>query len=227
MNPDQVKSKAKEMFAVHNFELVDDYVDGDEGYLALSFLKKDFRVEFSLNNSECNLTLDKPFYGFDETYTVSTWVEIEEKINKFINKVDQALADDNLLPIITTKDADLFLKTGSYDGMASGVIEHQGTLYYIEAATNVYYKDRSAEDRQNRIWRTFYVYELSQTELEKVIMSTLDWMRRINLTALCKDWQSLSTSTGEESEHRLHFDGKYRYSHNPINKPIKKLQINY
>lgn len=59
-------------------------------------------------------------------------------------------------------------------------------------------------------------------------MSSLDWLRHINLSSLCKGWESLLISTSEdESEHKKHFGGKYRFSFEPSGSPVMKLTLFY
>lgn len=218
----------KSLFLSNDFELCDESIDQEYG--SLSFIKKDFKVEASLDLSDSSLflSLDRPFYGFNRSTTVKNMEEVTALAEDFIAKINTLITEDSALPKITKNDCELFLKTGSYDGMSSGVIEYQGSLYYIQSITNPYLKDKSKEDSKNRVWRHFYVFEMTKEELEKVVMSSLDWLRHINLSSLCKDWKSLNQSTSEdEAEHKKFFDGKYNHSFEAKNKPVMKLTLFY
>ena len=60
-------------------------------------------------------------------------------------------------------------------------------------------------------------------------MNSLDWMRHINLTSLCKNWEgmyNIDTGSNEEDK-RKYFDGKYRYYHELERPPVMKLTIYY
>lgn len=227
MKPNQIINPLKQLFLTHDFELCEE--NHNDEYLNLSFIKKDFRIEmnFDVSDNTFDLTLDRPCCGFNDSQVVNGLDEVSTMSETFIKKIDDLIMEDNLLPKITKDDCDLFLKTGSYDGLSSGVIEYQGSLYYIQSITNTYYKHKSREDSKNRVWRHFYVHEMTKQELEKVVMSSLDWLRHINLTSLCKDWKSLSLTTGEEGDNNKHFNGKYRASITPEGKPVMKLTLFY
>jgi hypothetical protein len=227
MDIKDILEKIKDLFTIHDFETLEEYKD--EGYVSFTFMKKDFRVEVSFDSEDNDfyLQLDRPFFEFTNSDPIQDLNELENRAKGFISKIEALILEDDKLKNLTTKDCELFLKTGSYDGMASGVIEYEGQLYYIETITNAYLTDKSKEDRQNRVWRRFYVFELNKTELEKIVMNSLDWMRHINLTSLCKNWQDLRLTTADESEKDQFFRGKYRYSHEPKNKPVMRLTIHY
>lgn len=227
MKPLDLKIPLTDLFTSNGFEVCEETID--EENLSIFFIKKDFRIEayFDVSDLSFDLSLDRPFFGFNESHSVSSVGEACSFSKEFIAKIDQLIAEDSLIPKITKEDCELFLKTGSYDGMGSGVIEYKGSLYYITSITNLYFKHRSSEDSKNRVWRHFYAFELTKEELEKVVMSSLDWVRHINLTSLCKDWKAMSLSTGNEAEHKKHFNGKYRYSFEPKNKPVFKLTLFY
>lgn len=227
MNPHQLLIPVKELFETHGFEVCEETVDDEN--LSIFFIKKDFRIEayFDADDQSFDLSLDRPSFWFNDSISVSNLSEVIAMGKDFISKIDALIIEDDLLPRLTKEDCELFLKTGSYDGMGSGVIEYQGSLYYITSITNIYFKHRSSEDSKNRVWRHFYVYEMSKEELEKVVMNSLDWIRHINLSSLCKDWKSMSLQTGDEAEHKKCFNGKYRYSFEPKHKPVMKLTLFY
>ena len=228
MKPSTFASPLKELFAHHQFELCDEQCD--EEYLSLSFIKLDFRVEVTYDGSdgELYLRLDRPFYGFKESAELNDSFDAMELSAQFITKINSLITEDKNLPVLKKEDCELFLNTGNYDGMSSGVIEYQGSLYCINSITSPYHKDRSAADRTNRVWRHFYVSPLTKEELEKIVMCSLDWMRNINLTPLCKDWKkNYSVDTGDETTKEAHFKGKYRNSVKPEGKPVMKLTLHY
>lgn len=227
MKPEQIINQLKPLFLTHNFELCEE--DYDEEYLNLSFIKEDFQIEigFNVDDSCLDLTLDRPSLGFIDSQVVQSAEEINTESEKFIQKINDLIEKDRLLVHITKNECELFLKTGSYNGISSGVIEYQGSLYYIDSITNTYIARKSTKDRKNRVWRHFYVYEMTKQELEKVVMSSLDWMRHINLSSLCKDWNSLRLNTGEEKDHNKYFKGKDQQSLIPDSKPSMKLTLFY
>lgn len=228
MKPIEIINIVKDTFLSHQFELCEEYIDDES--LSISFIKKDCRIDvsFSEDDQSFNLSLDRPFYDLRDSKTIQQMRDVTDTIESFVSKINSLIKDDESLPRITKDDCELFLKTSSYDGMSSGVIEYQGSLFYIQSITNPYLKDKSKEDSNNRVWRHFYVHPMTKEELEKVVMTSLDWMRHINLTSLCKDWNSLRLDTSaNDSEHKKHFDGKYRFAMNPSLKPTMKLTLFY
>lgn len=227
MEATQVINPVKQLFLSNNFELLEESCE--EKHLYLSFIKKDFKVEIGFDETDqtFEISLDRPFYGFNDSQVVQNLEEISLVTKDFIKKIEKMIFSDDLLPKLTKEDCELFLKTGSYDGMSSGVIEYQDSLYYIDSITSPYLKEKSREDSKNRVWRHYYVHEMTKKELETVMMSSLSWLRHINLTSLCKDWKSLSLETGDEAEHKKHFDSKYRGHIIPTIKPTMKLTLFY
>jgi hypothetical protein len=223
MKSPNISETINQLFSQHNFELCEEASDAES--LSWGWIKQDFKVEvsFDLTDQTLFLHLDRPFYGWTEDHVALTLGELAGLVSAFLEKVNTLLIKDSQLPQLTKEDCELFLKTGSYDGLSSGVIEYQGSLYYIESITNPYQKDRSQADQARRVWRHFYVFPLTKEELEKVVMSSLDWMRRINLSSLCKDWESLRIETGPEAEHRKYFDGPYNAHITPTLAPTMKL----
>ena len=221
-----MNEKIKNIFLKNNFELCDeDYYDDIATFV---FIKKDFKIDIFIDyeENEINLALDRPYYNFTATKEINN-KNIDKFCNKFIKKINQLITKDNKLKTITKKDCELFLNTGNYDGMSSGVIEFENSLYYIQAITNSFSKERSTDDRKNRVWRNFYVHKLTKKELDIIVMSSLDWLRHINLTSLCKDWTSMRIDIGNEQDHKKHFNGKYRKKIEIKSKPIMKLVLHY
>lgn len=216
-----IKNLLKSQF----YELMEENIDDDD--FRLCFIKFDFKIDiFYDTNLDLFLTLDRLFYGFTEDYK-EVQDDIEEKVKEFIQKIEDLISQEMNMQMLTQQDCELFLKTGSYDGMASGVIEYQKQLYYIKSITNPYFKYKCKKDEENNVWRIFYLFELDKQELEKIIMCSLDWMRHINLSTLCKDWDSGHQKTGTEDEHKKHFNGQYRYVFEPNKAPVKKLVLLY
>ena len=82
------------------------------------------------------------------------------------------------------------------------------------------------EDYEKGVWRHFYVFDLNKEELEGVVMDSLDWMRHINLTSLCKEWKSIShIDTGKKEDHKKHHNSKYNYRYECTRGPVMKLTI--
>ena len=227
----KLKQVIDDFFLNRGFEQ-GDYKDiEDEEYLLLSYMQKDFRIQASYDPEyeEYSITLDRPFYHLSKYNNTKNLEEISKTNEDFLKELEPLMAEDIKLLTLTTKDCELFLKTGSYDGMASGVIEHRGSLYYIESITNPYEKEKCQKDRDSNVWRHFYVFDLNKEELEQIIMKSLDWMRHINLTSLCKNWEGMyriDIGTGEEDK-KKHFDGKYQYQHKNVRPPVMKLTIHY
>lgn len=215
------------MFKSPQFEFCQESIGDD--YFNISFIQKDFRIEINVDfdDNEVDFFLDRPSVGFNHSKVVQSLEEIKTLGEEFIHKAQILMAEDAKLPTIKKEDCELFLKTASLDGMAEGVIEYKGELFYISAITSAYHKDRSSEDREKKVWRHFYVYDLEKKELDQVVMRSLDWMRHINLTPLCKDWKSLALDVGEKSVHVNHFEGKYRVNFTPSSKPVMKLTLCY
>ena len=223
-----IQKNIKDFFIKNKFELCKEELDQEYSYF--SFIKKDFRIQasFDFEDMEYSIGLDRPFFSLDKEIKAKNIEDIDRINREFLAKLKKLMKEDEELLVLTTKDCELFLKTGSYDGMASGVIEYQGSLYYIKSITNTFEKDRSSEDRKNKVWRNFYVFDLKKEELEKIVMDSLDWMRHINLTPLCRDWKSLSIKVMEtEEDKNKHFNSKYSSYHELLRPPVMKLTIHY
>ena len=226
MNLKELRNEVVDLLKKHDFELIDEDICDE---ISLHFLNKDFRIEFSYDSdyNEADILFDRGPYSIDAETKSKNINNIINMVDFFLKKIDDIIIEEGKLPIITNKDCELFLQTGSMDGLSSGVIEENGSLFYIEIDTNLYHRDKYKLDSDNGVWRNYYVYELTKKELESIVISSLDWLRHINLTSLCKNWQSMSLSTGDEASHELHFNGKYRSSPKIQGKPIKKLKVSY
>lgn len=211
----------------------------EEGECYIIYTKEFFRCYFHISENlnqgcEVEFGMTKGTLDFELN---KVWTE-EELFNKFFDclkdfhkKVDSIVKQDKLIPRITKSDCDLFLVDGNYDGFSAGLIQYQGSLMYFKYNIPIHERLKGCGDyrRSRKLWRSFYVYELTKEELEQCVMSSLDWMRNINLTSLYKDWKKVPYDVKDLGNKDAHFNGPYRNYTIKLEKkyPVAVLEIFY